>query len=1023
MSAGSFLGESEIEEVALSVFSGIKGYRYINGSELSPDGPSGERLTFGDAVLHKRLHEAVMRLNDDIDSAMGEAIVRKVVTHESTDLALNNRRFHQFVVEGVPYEYRDDDGSLRHGRAKIIDLSQPDRNEWLVVNQITIKEHEGARRPDVVVFCNGLPIGLIEFKDPTDENASLESAYNQLQTYKSEIPLFCAFNEFMIISDGVEARLGTITSDFTRFQAWRSIGDKPTGELEFTCLAQSIFDPARCADILRYFILFEQNGPVTSKKIAAYHQYRAANKAIVATVRATQAGADRRIGVVWHTQGSGKSLTMVFYAAKVVQRRELDNPTLVVITDRNDLDGQLHGQFARCEEVLRQKAEQAKTREELHDLLNVAAGGIIFTTIQKFFPEEKGGKYPELTARRNVIVIADEAHRSQYDMIDGFARHMRDALPNASFIGFTGTPIEAGDRNTRSVFGNYVDTYDIRQSVEDKATVPIYYEARTVKLRLKPEEVPRLDPTMEEITEGEEEDRKRKVRTKWASLEALVGAEHRISEVARDLVAHFEERLQGLDGKAMVACMSRRICVELYDAIVKIRPAWASTHDSQGSIKVVMTGSAADGPEWQQHIRTKHELKVIENRFKDPDDPLKIVLVRDMWLTGFDVPALHTLYMDKPMRGHALMQAIARVNRVFKDKPGGLVVDYLGLADDLKKALATYAESGGAGEPFLDEGRAVVALQTKYEVVRDMYHGFDYRRLLSADAPTKIRGLIAAADFVLGLQEGRSRYLSNVSSLSRAFALASTSDYANSVRQEIAFFQAVRAKIAKTGSKMPKSNAELDSAVKQLISEAVASEGIVDILSQAGVKNPDISILSDDFLLEVQGLPQKNLARELLERLLRDDIKAKSRTNVVRARKFSEMLQIALKKYEDRSIETTQLIMLLIEIAKEIRKETERANELGLSEAEVAFYDALAESESAVQVLGDKQLRTIAEELVKTVRQNVSLDWTLRETAKANIRRIVKRILNKYGYPPDAQQRAVDTVLEQAELFCANEAA
>jgi type I restriction enzyme R subunit len=1018
----SFLSESDVEEIALDILKSANGFEYVNGYRLEPGKESG-RGAFSEGVLADRLRVAIERINPDLNAVAIDSVVRKVVAHEFADLVSNNQRFHRFLVEGVPYEYRDGHGNQRTKYAYLLDFEEPENNDFLSVNQFTVKEHKRSRIPDVVLFVNGMPLGLIEFKDPTDEDATIESAYNQLQTYKDEIPNFCAYNEFMVISDGVEARLGTITSEFSRFQPWKAVGETDEGEPEFFTLAKGVFDKFRLLDILRYFILFESDGITVSKKIAAYHQYRATNKAIVSTIEATAKEGERRIGVVWHTQGSGKSLTMVFYAGKVVQQAELANPTLVVITDRNDLDGQLHEQFARCKDVLRQKPEQAKDRDHLKTLLGVASGGIVFTTIQKFFPEEKGGKYPALTDRRNVIVIADEAHRSQYDMIDGFARHMRDALPNASFVGFTGTPIEADDRNTRQVFGEYIDVYDIEQAVKDGATVPIYYETRIARLNLDEAEIPHIDPEFEEIMEGEEEVRIRKTASKWSSIEALVGSGHRIEEVSRDLVTHFENRCNALDGKGMVVAMSRRIAVDMYDAIAGLRPHWISDDDAKGSLKVVFSGAATDGPEWQKHIRSKQKMKEIERRFKDPSDSLKLVIVCDMWLTGFDVPSLHTLYMDKPMRRHSLMQAIARVNRVFKDKPGGLVVDYLGLADELKKALATYTNSGGHGQPLLDEAEADAVLQTKCEVVRDMYHGFAYAHLLTVSPAEKIAGLLKAADFILGLEDGKERYLANTSALMRAFALASTSDYGLSIRDDIGFFEAVRARIAKTRGQTAKSNAEMDSAIKQLVAQAVASDGIVDILSEAGINRPDISILSDEFLAEVRGLPYRNLAREMLERLLRQEIRRKAAKNAVAAKKFSEMLQEALQKYRNNAIETTQLIAMLIEVAKELKADDIRNSELGLTEDEIAFYDALAQSKSALDVLGDKQLRIIASELVKSVRQNVTLDWTLRETAKANIRRIVKRILNQYGYPPDAQAKAVETVLEQAELLCREEAA
>ena len=721
--------------------------------------------------------------------------------------------------------------------------------------------------------------------------------------------------------------------------------------------------------------------------------------------------------MVWHTQGAGKSLTMAFYAGAIVREPAMENPTIVVLTDRNDLDDQLFGTFARCQDLLRQPPVQAQDRADLRRKLSVNAGGVVFTTIQKFYPEEKGDTHPALSQRRNIVVIADEAHRSQYDFIDGFARHMRDALPNASFVGFTGTPIELQDANTRAVFGDYISIYDIRRSVEDGATVPIYYEGRLAKLALDEDERPHIDPDFEEATEGEEIERKEKLKTKWAQLEAVVGAEQRVKQIAEDIVSHFEQRLEALDGKAMVVCMSRRICIDLYRELVRLRPDWHDDDDAKGSIKVVMTGAASDPVDWQPHIRNKARREGLAKRFRDPDDSLRVVLVRDMWLTGFDAPSLHTMYVDKPMRGHGLMQAIARVNRVFKDKPGGLVVDYLGLAQDLKKALATYTESGGQGETALDQEQAVAVMQEKYEVCRGLFHGFDWSLWTTGTAPERLGLLPAAQEHILAQEDGKERCLNAVRELSQAFALAVPHKETTRIRDDVGFFQAVRAALSKRAAGEARPEEELDLAVRQIISQAVASEGVMDIFAAAGLDRPDISVLSEEFLAEVRGMPHRNLAVELLEKLLKGEVSTRRRKNVVQARSFAEMLEKTLRRYQNRAIEAAQVIEELIALARDMREANARGERLGLSDDELAFYDALETNDSAVQVLGDETLRDIARELVETVRRNVTIDWTMRENVRAHLRRLVRRILREHGYPPDKQEKATSTVLEQAEVL------
>ena len=1024
----SFLNEDAVEQYAITLLQGL-GYSYLHGSVIAPGGQAEERQSFKDAVLVGRLRAALKRLNSGLPQSAIEDALRKVTVHDTQDMILNNQRFHQFLIEGVSVEYSDGGGVVRYVDAKIVDFDNPDNNDWLAANQFTIKEDAGERRTDLLIFLNGLPIGLFEFKNPVDHKASILSAYKQTQTYKKDLPSLLAFNELLVVADGTQAKIGSLTADWERFSTWkREDGKKIVMELE--PLITEVFEKRRLLDIIRYFVLFESTTP-PNKMLAAYHQYYGVNKAIERTIAATAYDGDRRIGVFWHTQGSGKSLSMAFYAAKIAQQPELANPTLVILTDRNDLDDQLFGQFMRCKKFLRQTPSQVESRDELRDALAVASGHIVFTTIQKFLPESNGTKYPAITDRRNVIVVADEAHRSQYGFaakLDeksgitsyGFARHLHDAVPNASFIGFTGTPVETTDHNTRAVFGEYIDVYDVRRAVEDGATVPIFYEARIVKVNLDATKISYLDEEFEDITEGQEDDEKRRSASRWSQIEALVGADARVAEVARDIVAHFEEREKGFDfsGKAMIVCMSRRICARLYQAIVAIRPDWHGATDDLGAIKVVMTGSAADDLLMQPHIRNKSGRRAIEKRFKNAADPLKIVLVRDMWLTGFDVPSLHTMYVDKPMKGHSLVQAIARVNRVFKTKAGGLVVDYFGIADDLKRALATYIDSGGTGNPTLDVKDTVAVLQRDYEVVRAMFHGFPYQVYLEGNTAKKIEGLNLAVDHVLGLENGKSRYLRACASLGKAFSLASTTDYARAVSDEIAFFKGVRVTIVKISPSGGQTLEEVDLALQQLVSDAIGSQGVVDVLEQAGITRPDISIFSDEFFAEIAGMQQRNLAREMLERLLRDEIKVRSKQNAVQARKFSEMLSDSLERYESKSLTTTQLIEHLVKFAKELRDDPKRAEAMGLTEDEVAFYDALAASESALQILGDAKLRAIARDLVKSVRENTTIDWNLREGVKAGIRLKIKKLLRKHGYPPETTDKATEQVLEQAELLC-----
>ena len=1040
------LSESTVESAALAWLETL-GWKSARGPDIAPDMVGSERDGYDEVMLRQRLQAALTRLNPDLPPvALAEAF-RKLTHPDGATTETRNRAFHRMLVEGVTVEFRAVDGAIRGAQVRIIDFENPDKNDWLAVNQFTVTENKNKRRPDIILFVNGLPLGVIELKNPTDPDATIWTAWQQLHNYKSELPTLFSMNEVLMVSDGVQARIGSLTAGREWFKPWRTISGDSLADpnlTELQVLLEGTCERRRFLSLLHDFIVFEDDGGGTlAKKMAGYHQFHAVQVAVTETLRAARLQltmdrvaerrrryesakkpggefGDRRIGVVWHTQGSGKSLTMAFYAGAIIRESAMENPTLVVLTDRNDLDDQLFGTFSRCRDLLRQPPEQAGSRADLRRKLSIESGGVVFTTIQKFFPEEKGDTHPTLSRRRNIVVIADEAHRSQYDFIDGFARHLRDALPRASFVGFTGTPIELKDANTRAVFGDYISVYDIQRSEKDGATVPIYYESRLAKLTLDDIERPRIDPKFEEATEGEEVRRKEKLKTRWAQLEAIVGTEKRLRLVARDIVDHFDKRLEVLAGKAMVVCMSRRICVELYRELVRLRPDWPHPDDDEGRLKVVMTGSASDPADWQRHIRDKPRRKALANRFRDAEDPLQMVLVRDMWLTGFDAPSLHTMYLDKPMRGHGLMQAIARVNRVFKDKPGGLVVDYLGLAHELKRALATYTESGGAGQTAFDQSEAVAVMLEKYEVCCGLFHGFDRSRWTGGTPQERLGLLPAAQEHILALENGKDRCLKSVRELSQAFALAVPHEDAIRIRDDVAFFQAVRSVLSKRSPAEERTQEELDHAVRQIISRAVTSEGVVDIFAAAGLDKPDISILSDEFLAEVRGMPHRNLAVELLQKLLKGELVTRRRKNVVQARSFAKLLEQTLRRYQNRGIEAAQVIEELIQLAREMREADARGEELGLSEDELAFYDALETNDSAVQVLGDETLRTIARELVETVRNNVTIDWTLREDVRARLRVYVKRTLRRYGYPPDKQEKATRTVLEQAEVLSAD---
>ena len=1029
--------ESVVEEAAIE-WLGALGWKYIHGTVLAPDGESPERASYASVILEDRFREALGRINDHLPESALDDVARRVLRLDSPSLMENNHAFHGMVRHGVKVQVKGD-GGTRGDLAWLFDFEDPDQNDWLVVNQLTVIEGTNNRRPDLVLYLNGLPLAVIELKNPEDEHATVESAWNQLQLYESQIPVLFNTNEIQVISDGTEARVGSITAGIERFGPWRTIDGEelaPDAMPKLQVLLEGLFEKRRFLDYIYNFILCE-TGDGYVKKIAGYHQFHAVNKAIQATLKASAEHGDKRIGVVWHTQGSGKSVSMCYFAGKIILEPEMQNPTLVVITDRNDLDGQLFGQFSAAKDLI-PNPKQAESRDELRELLQVASGGVVFSTIQKFSltDEERslGESFPLLSERRNIVVIADEAHRTQYGfetrldpktghITKGLAQNLREALPGASFIGFTGTPIDFEDRSTPAVFGEYIDTYAIRQSVEDGATVPIHYEARLARIDLPDDEKPRVDEEFDEVTEAEEEDTREKLKTTWAKLEALVGTEKRLGLIADDILDHWDRRLEILDGKAMVVSMSRRICVDLYNEIIKRRPDWHSDKDEHGVIKVVMSAAASDPVEFHPHVRGKQRQKDIEKRFKDPDDPLRVVIVRDMWLTGFDVPCAHTLYIDKPMRGHGLLQAIARVNRRFKDKPAGLVVDYLGLAEQLRRAIGHYGGDGGE-RPAVPVELALTTLEEKAEIVRSMFHPFDYQGYFSAKATDRLAALAGGADHICGLEPGdpdkaKKRYVEAMTALNHAAGIALHLEGARQFRDEVGYFQAVQRNIVKyTVAKSGQTAAELNAAIRQIISGAVTSDRVIDVFGEAGIARPDISVLSDEFLATVRASGHKNLQLELLKKLINDEIKTQGRRNVVQARKFSEMLERTLLRYQNRTIEAAQVIIELIEMAKAMRDAPKRGEALRLSEDELAFYDALVDHGNVKEVMGDQVLAAIAHDLVETIRRSVTIDWTQKEAVRADMRRKVRKLLRKHGYPPDKQAKAVVTVIEQAERVC-----
>lgn len=1039
------INEDLVEQAALAILQD-QGMPYLGADVISPDGSAPERASYGEVLLMRRLEEAVARLNPSIPEDTRRHALRQITGSASQSLTEENRRIHIFLVNGIDVEFKAVDGTIRGDKVWLVDFENPSANDWLVTNQFTVIEGKHKRRPDVLVFLNGLPVAVVELKNAASEAATIEDAFAQLQTYKLQIPSLFRTNAVLISSDGLLARVGSLTANEERFMPWRSITGAaddftPEGPQEMTTMLRGVFDKTRFLKLLRDFTVFGDLGDGPFKIIAGYHQFFGAQKALASAIRATSPDGDRRIGVIWHTQGSGKSLLMAFFAGLLVRSPELQNPTLIVLTDRNDLDDQLFQTFAMTKDLIRQTPYHAESREELRELLARQSGGVIFTTMQKFTADKGEERFPTLTDRRNVIVIADEAHRSQYGLDAkvstktgerkyGYAHYVRQGLPNASFVGFTGTPIETADVNTPAVFGDYIDIYDITRAVEDKATVPIYYESRLARIELDEDEKPKIDEEIAAILEDDSLSEQEKTKAKWSTVEALVGADRRLKQVASDLVEHLEARTAALGGKAMAVCMSRRICVGLYNEIIALRPEWHSDDDAGGAVKIVMTGSASDPLEWQAHIGNKKRRDDLAKRARDSEDPLKLVLVRDMWLTGFDAPCMHTMYVDKPMRGHGLMQAIARVNRVFRDKPGGLVVDYIGIAQNLKNALSQYSDADRE-RTGIDEEQAVALLAEKLDVVRTMFSGHNYSAGLDGVAQDRLRALGNAVDWIVGQQTDAarrkpadadkkkelSRFQDATLELSRSFALASSSDLAKQVKDEVGFFQAVRAAMAKTSVKGKLSSRAKQFAIEQLVNKAVADAEIVDILKASGINTPDISILSDDFLLEIQSMERKNLALEALKKLLNGEIKSKAKRNVVESRAFSQRLEEAVARYHANAISTVEMIQTLIDLAKDVKASAARGEAEGLSDQELAFYDALAQNDSAVEAMGNEQLRLIAHELLEQVRKNATVDWHKKESARARMRILVKRILKKYGYPPDLSNEAVQTVLEQAEAL------
>lgn len=1063
--------EHSIEDFAIKLLEHL-GYHYIYAPSIAHDGEFPERSSYEDVLLNERLAEAVSRINPTLPAEVQEEAIKEVLRIHSPELLTNNEQFHRMMTEGIHVDYQKD-GQHRGDLVWLIDFESPENNDFVVANQFTVVENGVNKRPDVILFVNGLPLVVIELKNAADENATVKSAFRQIETYKDVIPGLFTYNAFSVISDGLEARAGTISSGMSRFMTWKSAdGQAEASHLvsQMETLINGMLNKKTLLDLIRHFIVFEKSKTedintgittiTTVKKLAAYHQYYAVNRALESTLRATgysveqetlgakamespesyqlpgvksQPKGDRKGGVVWHTQGSGKSLSMVFFTGKLVLA--LDNPTIVMITDRNDLDDQLFDTFAASTQLLRQEPKQIEDRNDLKEKLKVASGGVIFTTIQKFSPDE-GNIYETLSDRENIVVIADEAHRTQYGfkgktiddkdaqgnvigqkIVYGFAKYMRDALPNATYVGFTGTPIESTDINTPAVFGNYIDVYDIAQAVEDGATVRIFYESRLAKVNLS-EEGKQLVDDLEDELDGDELTETQKAKAKWTQLEALIGSQMRIKNVANDIIQHFEQRQEVFEGKGMIVAMSRRIAADLYAEIIQLKPEWHSDDLDKGVIKVVMTSASSDGPKIAKHHTTKQQRRILADRMKNPDDELKLVIVRDMWLTGFDAPSMHTLYIDKPMKGHNLMQAIARVNRVYKDKPGGLVVDYLGIASDLKKALSFYSDAGGKGDPTVAQEQAVELMLEKLEVVSQMFEGFPYEDYFQVDTREKLSLILAAEEHILSLDDGKKRFINEVTALSKAFAIAVPHDQAMDVKDEISFFQAVKARLAKfDGSGSGRTDEDIETTIRQVIDQALVSEQVIDVFDAAGIKKPDISILSEEFLMELKGMEHKNVALEVLKKLLNDEIKARAKKNLVKSQSLKEMLENSIKKYHNKIVTAAEVMDELIKLSKEIINMDSEAQQLGLTDFEYAFYTAVADNDSAKELMQQDKLRELAVILTERVRKNASIDWRIKESVRAKLKVIIKRTLRQYGYPPDMQKLATETVLKQAEMI------
>ena len=1019
--------EDQVELLSIDWFKEL-GYQYKCGHDIAPDGEEPERTDYRSVVLKDRLQTALIHINPDIPASAINTALSQLTNPNIPALMSCNRQVHQWLTKGIKVTYHE--GNQEVGKQlKVINYENPDNNDWLVVNQFTLHGNKHSRRPDVLVFVNGLPLSVIELKNVADENADIWAAFDQLQTYKTDIPDLFSYNVCMIISDGIYARFGSVSADQERFMRWRTIDGvqlDPLGQnQQLETLIKGIFNKDIFLNYLRYFCLFEDDKNII-KKIAGYHQFHAVQAAVESVVTASKVDGNKKGGVIWHTQGAGKSIEMACLAGRLISEPRLENPTIVMATDRRDLDGQLFNVFANSSELLGESPKQANSRTELRKfLMNRPSGGIIFTTMQKFGLGAEENRFPVLTDRHNIVVVADEAHRTQYGFkakFDsesgaikyGLAKSLRDGLPNATFLAFTGTPISQDDRDTQAVFGNYVSIYDIQQAVDDGATVPIYYESRLAKINLNQAELPHIDEEVEEILDSEtaDEREKEKAKSQWSTLEAIVGTDARLKEVAEDLIHHYETRSQTQPGKALIVTMSRKICVSLYNQIVALRPEWHSDDHMSGAIKVIMTTSASDKAELQPHHTNNAQKKDLEKRFKDPYNPLKIVIVRDMWLTGFDAPCLATMYIDKPMQGANLAQAIARVNRVFKDKPGGLVVDYIGIAPQLKEALATYSAAKGKGRPTINAFEAFRILKEKIQVARDLLYPVDW-----VEYKTKALQLIPTCmDHVLEQEDGKRRYCDTVLQMTKAFALCGTLDEAMELSPEVAFHQAVRAPLVK-GERGDTPPQDTDFELRQLVSQAIVGEGVSDVFKLAGLESPDISILSDNFLKEVMKMPHKNLAVELLQRLIKNEVKTKFRTNVVKQRKFSDLLKKSLGKYANRAIEAAQVIEELIAMAKQFKEDLKRRESHDLSDEEEAFYDALAQNESAQELMGEEVLVEMAREIAKKLRENLTVDWAVRESVRARLRILIRQLLRKFKYPPDQRKGAVELVLTQAEAL------